>query len=160
MDAEGVQALTMERLGAAFGVRGMALYRYFPNKDSILDAVTTRLFEQIEPPVGDVSDAFSHLRSIMLSFYQVVEAHPSFRHLLVRGANLPASVALHRHGVGLLERAGFDSEAAPQALGSLVAYVVGSIQQTKYPARKDPFATFVFGLDAMLDGLRTRGRGH
>lgn len=37
--AEGEAALTMRHLGELLGVKAMALYNHFPNKESILDAV-------------------------------------------------------------------------------------------------------------------------
>lgn len=154
LDAEGADALTMRRLGATFAVEGMALYRYFPNKDAILDAAVTTLFGMIDVPETASGDGFADVRGIMLSFYDVVQAHPSFRDLLIHGASLPASQNLFRTGVALLESEGLSPEAAADALGSLVAYALGSIFQAKSPYRDDPLRTFKFGLDAILKGFR------
>jgi AcrR family transcriptional regulator len=47
IDAHGVQALTMRRLGAALGVEAMALYRYVPSRESLLDAVVEAVIEDL-----------------------------------------------------------------------------------------------------------------
>jgi len=39
IDANGLPGLTMRRLGEQLGVEAMALYRYVPSKEDLLDAV-------------------------------------------------------------------------------------------------------------------------
>ena len=55
LDADGVDGLSMRRLGEALGVEAMALYHYFPNKDAILDGVLERIIAETGPAllVGD-----------------------------------------------------------------------------------------------------------
>ena len=48
LDDEGLSALTMRRLGGELGVEGMALYRHFPNKDALVDAVAAHLLDLVE----------------------------------------------------------------------------------------------------------------
>lgn len=48
IDAEGPANLTMRRLGTALGVEAMALYRYFPSRRALLDAL-------IEQAVSDTA---------------------------------------------------------------------------------------------------------
>ena len=48
IDTEGVTALTMRRLGSALGVEAMALYRYFPSRRVLLDAL-------VDSVVGEVA---------------------------------------------------------------------------------------------------------
>lgn len=51
LDTEGLDRLTMRKLGAALGVQAGALYRHFPSKEALLDAIAARLVEGIgEPP--------------------------------------------------------------------------------------------------------------
>ncbi|MFF8773626.1 TetR/AcrR family transcriptional regulator C-terminal domain-containing protein [Kitasatospora sp. NPDC015120] len=53
LDAEGLDQLTMRKLGAALNVQGGALYRHFPNKEALLDAVADRIVEGIGDPLPD-----------------------------------------------------------------------------------------------------------
>lgn len=48
--AEGEQALTMRRLGEVLGVKAMALYNHFPDKESILDAVADLALARVPVP--------------------------------------------------------------------------------------------------------------
>lgn len=54
LDVEGLDGLTMRKLGAALDVQAGALYRHFPSKEALLDAMAEKLFEGVgEPlPVG------------------------------------------------------------------------------------------------------------
>lgn len=47
IDEHGVQSLTMRRLGAALGVEAMALYRYVPSRESLLDGVVEAVIEDL-----------------------------------------------------------------------------------------------------------------
>lgn len=47
IDAEGIGQLTMRRLGAALGVEAMALYRYFPSRRALLDALVESVVNQV-----------------------------------------------------------------------------------------------------------------
>ncbi|GAA5033408.1 TetR/AcrR family transcriptional regulator C-terminal domain-containing protein [Terrabacter aeriphilus] len=51
VDADGVHALTMRRLGARLGVEAMAIYRYVNGREDLLEGVVDRLVStlQIDP---------------------------------------------------------------------------------------------------------------
>ncbi|WP_218042597.1 TetR/AcrR family transcriptional regulator C-terminal domain-containing protein [Embleya hyalina] len=53
LDAEGLDGLTTRKLGASLDVRGPALYRHFPSKEALLDAMADRLLESVVAPVPD-----------------------------------------------------------------------------------------------------------
>jgi AcrR family transcriptional regulator len=47
IDAEGLHALTMRRLGAHLGVEAMALYRYVPGRENLLDGVVESVIDEL-----------------------------------------------------------------------------------------------------------------
>lgn len=53
IDSEGLDQLTMRKLGAALNVQGGALYRHFPNKEALLDAMADKIVEGIGDPLPD-----------------------------------------------------------------------------------------------------------
>ncbi|MGC5054444.1 TetR/AcrR family transcriptional regulator C-terminal domain-containing protein [Micromonospora sp. DT48] len=53
LDAEGIDGLTMRRLGAALNVQGSALYRHFPNKEALLDALADRIVDGLGDPLPE-----------------------------------------------------------------------------------------------------------
>jgi TetR/AcrR family transcriptional regulator, tetracycline repressor protein len=51
LDAEGLDGLTTRKLGAALNVQSPALYRHFPSKEALLDAMAEKLLEGVGAPV-------------------------------------------------------------------------------------------------------------
>jgi AcrR family transcriptional regulator len=47
IDENGRELLTMRRLGARLGVEAMALYRYLPGREALLDAVVEELMDEL-----------------------------------------------------------------------------------------------------------------
>src|SRR4051812_17636236 len=47
IDRQGLHALTMRRLGAFLGVEGMALYRYVPSREALLDGVVDTVLDAL-----------------------------------------------------------------------------------------------------------------
>ncbi|MGI5404076.1 TetR/AcrR family transcriptional regulator [Streptomyces sp. CA-135486] len=48
VDREGLSALSMRRVGSELGVEAMALYRYAPSKDALLDGLVEALFIELQ----------------------------------------------------------------------------------------------------------------
>jgi len=55
LDSQGLDQLTMRSLGASLNVRGGAFYRYFPNKETLLEAVADKIVEGVGDPLPDVA---------------------------------------------------------------------------------------------------------
>src|SRR5580700_6076196 len=53
LDVEGLDGLTMRKLGATLNVQGGALYRHFPNKSALLAAMADKLVEGVGDPLPD-----------------------------------------------------------------------------------------------------------
>ncbi len=47
IDTCGVRELSMRRVGRALGVEAMALYRYVPSREDLLDAVVERVVDEL-----------------------------------------------------------------------------------------------------------------
>ena len=47
IDAGGLRELSMRRLGARLGVEAMALYRYFPSRDALLDGIVEAVVDEL-----------------------------------------------------------------------------------------------------------------
>lgn len=48
LDAEGAQGLTMRKLGKSVGVEAMSLYRHFPSRSALLDAIADHMVGAVE----------------------------------------------------------------------------------------------------------------
>jgi TetR/AcrR family transcriptional regulator, tetracycline repressor protein len=53
LDVEGLDGLTMRKLGGALGVQAGALYRHYPSKEALLDAMAERLVQGVGDDLGD-----------------------------------------------------------------------------------------------------------
>src|SRR5262245_11518933 len=81
MDAEGLEAVTMRRIGRELGVEAMSLYNHVEDKDDILNGVTERVMTEFDYPpfTGDWTvDA----RAMAHEWRRLLNLHPSVCQLL------------------------------------------------------------------------------
>ena len=123
VDTEGLPALNMRHLGAALGFKAMAVYKHYPNKAAILDAVVAAVFDDLDEATVE-TDWRAGFRGTFLSVRRLLQAHPntlplvasrpfasprltkrlkSTRDLLLR-SQLPEDQALHLLHAGAASR--------------------------------------------------------
>jgi len=127
VDAEGLDALTMRRLGAELGMDPMAVYYYLPNKAALLDAVVEAVMAEIDLGVDDPS------RPVRERLVRAAQAYEEvlLRHrnalplLLVRGPATPAALAPVEVMAGILRDGGMSPEHAVAGMHVLTAAVRG-----------------------------------
>src|SRR5687768_5829904 len=77
VDANGLDALSMRKLGAELGVEAMALYYYLPNKAALVQGMLGLVLEELQlptaPPTG--ADWADLVRQAALSFRQLGLSH-------------------------------------------------------------------------------------
>jgi AcrR family transcriptional regulator len=113
VDAEGVEALSMRRLGRALDRDPMAVYRYAETKTALLDGVVELVLSELTVDATD-EDWQSQLREVARRFRAIAVAHPHVVPLLVTRP-LATPLALRPHGtlrpleatLALLMRSGF-----------------------------------------------------
>jgi TetR/AcrR family tetracycline transcriptional repressor len=127
VDAEGLDALTMRRLGAELGMDPMAVYYYLPNKAALLDAVVEAVMAEIDLGVDDPSaPAEDRLISAARAYAQVLVRHRNAMPLLlVRGPATPAALAPVEVMVAILRSGGVPPEHAVAGMHVLTAAVRG-----------------------------------
>ncbi len=82
IDRDGVEGLSMRRLGEAVGRDPMVLYRHVPNKAAVLDGVVEMVFEQLSLDTTR-PDWAAALRDLAHDFRDLACAHPNVVPLLV-----------------------------------------------------------------------------
>lgn len=127
VDREGLDALSMRKLGGLLGVEAMALYHYFPSKAVLVDAVVALVLEHLEVPTADPGQPWPHVvRQLAVSFRALGRAHPNVFPLLATvGFENPASVAPAEAVLAVLTWAGLCPRDAFDAFIALKSYVVG-----------------------------------
>ena len=76
VDRDGLDGLTMRRLGAELGVEAMALYRYVPNKETLLEAVLEQVLSELPAEFPTTGDWQDDIRGMFRVFLGVMRRHP------------------------------------------------------------------------------------
>lgn len=77
VDSEGLEGLSMRKLGAALGVEAMTLYHYLPNKASLLDGLVEWVIEHTATgPAADGLPWDEALRRYAETLRTILLGHP------------------------------------------------------------------------------------
>ena len=129
VDRDGLDALSMRRLGRELGVEAMSLYEHVANKDDILDGLLDVLFSRIELPPTDGREWDDVARALFLAFRREFLRHPKAVPLLAtRSARSATSLAPIEMSLGILRRAGFTRQGAVDAHRVLMSFTIGYLQ--------------------------------
>jgi len=126
IDRDGLEALSMRRLGEALGVEAMALYHHFPNRSALLDAVTERLIAEVELP-GASRDIVAWLGEVVRRYVALSDDHPgAFPLLATRRFNTAAAFAFVERQMAELIGAGASPLLAADIFRGLGAFANGA----------------------------------
>ncbi len=125
VDREGLEALTMRKLGSELGVEAMSLYNHVPNKSALLDGMVEVLLGELEVPPENRGWE-ERIREGYRAFRRLAHEHPNVFPLLVnRPPDTMDGVWLVEEFLKTLGEAGFDKETALHAFRSLSSYTFG-----------------------------------
>jgi AcrR family transcriptional regulator len=133
-DRIGIEKLTIRRLADELGVTPMAIYRYVPSKEAIVDGMVEAVFTEIDlPPVED--DWKTAMRRRCVSMHEVLLRHPWAPPLMEsRPSPGPALLQHHDAVLGCLRRGGLPLPWAAHAYAVLDSYVFGfAMQEANLP---------------------------
>ena len=186
VDREGLEALSMRKLGGELGVEAMSLYNHVPNKGALLDGMVEFLLGELEVPPKD-EDWEGRIREAYRRFRRLAHAHPDiFSLFITRPPEAMYGVWLAEEFLRTLREAGFEPRMALHAFRALNSYTVGYamaeirdfamepsgsrmgaqlLSEDEFPRISevkphlegvDRDAEFEFGLDLIFAGLRER----
>ena len=133
-DAEGLEVLTMRRLGRELGVEAMALYNHVANKEDLLDGMLDRVAAEIE--VSDAgSDWRDQARRRAISAHTALLRHPWAAWLWTGSIKLgPARMQYLDDALRNLREAGFAPELLDRAFHTIENHIVGhALQALGFP---------------------------
>jgi AcrR family transcriptional regulator len=133
-DANGIESLTMRKLGVDLGIEAMSLYNHVANKVDLLDGMIDCVFAEIELP-AEGTDWRTAMRRRALSAREVLSRHRWATALMeTRTSPGPTTLRHHNAVLGLLRAAGFSIEMAAHAYSVLDSYIYGfALQETSLP---------------------------
>jgi len=127
-DRDGLEAVTMRRLGQALGVVAMSLYKHVKNKDDILDGLLERVLAEVELPRPG-PDWEAELRRTALSMHDALARHPWACTLVMAPASSPNALEARIRYIEALLRtlreAGFTPAQAYYGYHALDSHAVG-----------------------------------
>jgi AcrR family transcriptional regulator len=129
MDDEGLEAVTMRRIGRELGVEAMSLYNHVEDKDDILEGVTERVMNEFEFPESTGHWA-EDARAMSREWRRLLALHPSVCQLLAERHKPLEGLATYRamdSALGVLRRAGLSDRDAAQAFNALGGYILGFV---------------------------------
>jgi TetR/AcrR family transcriptional regulator, tetracycline repressor protein len=127
VDAHGLDALSMRKLGAALGVEAMSLYNHVDNKDDVLDGILDRVL--CEVPLPDPALAWTEqLRVLARGFRSAGLAHPGVLPMFgSRPIRTVEAFAPLERAYDILRSAGLDPDAALDAFLAMSSFVLGRV---------------------------------
>jgi AcrR family transcriptional regulator len=138
IDEHGLRDLTMRRLGRHLGVEGMALYRYVPGREALLDAVVESVVDELygDPHVHLEAHAgwVDYLQRLAHGLRRIALAHPEvFPLVATRPPAAPwvrpplRSLRWIESLLHVLVDAGFSDEDAAAVYRSFSSFLLGHL---------------------------------
>jgi AcrR family transcriptional regulator len=140
---DGLESLSMRRLAQVLDVWPMSLYRYFRDKEELVDALADVAAQEIVSP-GTNGPWREQMRDLLGQARTILERHPGGLRLEDDG---PSATRVRDAGLAILKRADFADAEANSAWHALLTYTAGAA------AFDLSGKEFEYGLDRLLDGL-------
>jgi AcrR family transcriptional regulator len=129
MDQDGLEAVTMRRLGRELGVEAMSLYGHVRDKEDILDGVTEAIMSRFLFPAA-TGDWTKDVRTMAGEWRRLLSLHPGVMQLLAERNKPLEGIAVYRPmdaALGVLRNAGLTAREAVQAFNALGGYIMGFV---------------------------------
>ncbi len=128
-DAEGLDALSMRRLGAELGVDPMAAYRHLPNKKALLGGVIEAVLGAADLETDPATPWQEQFRQVAFAYRGAMLAHsPAVARLAATEPfDSPVALRIVEHGIAVLVGAGVPMSEAVPAIVSLGQVTSGSV---------------------------------
>jgi TetR/AcrR family tetracycline transcriptional repressor len=129
MDEEGLEAVTMRRLGRELGVEAMSLYNHVKDKEAILDGILETVMAEFEFP-EETGDWEADVRAGARAWRRLMIAHPTVIALFAESkhpASSPERLRPMEWAFDILGRGGLSEEEVVHAFRAIGGYIMGSV---------------------------------
>jgi AcrR family transcriptional regulator len=128
MDSEGLDAVTMRRIGRDLGVEAMSLYNHVRDKDDLLDGICEHVMAQFQVP--EDTDWVESARLGGREYRRLLLAHPNVITLMTERKTPftnPESLRAYEFALDLFHRAGLSGADAVKAFHAFAGYILGFV---------------------------------
>jgi AcrR family transcriptional regulator len=129
MDKEGLEAVSMRRVGRELGVEAMSLYNHVRDKEDLLDGITERIMSEFRMP-QDTSDWLEAGRQTVREWRRLLKAHPQVIQVFAERHKPVDSVSSLRpmeFALACLRGVGLSPEEAGEAFHAIGGYIFGFV---------------------------------
>ncbi len=138
VDRDGLDALSMRKLGAELGVDPMAAYRHLPNKEALLDGVIEAVSAETSIDIDTTLPWQGQLRQLIEANLQSMLAHPNVLPLLAqRPLTTPGSLGIVERSFQIMDRAGIPLREAALAI-NVMGLLTVSLAVAMSASQNDP----------------------
>jgi AcrR family transcriptional regulator len=134
MDSEGLDAVSMRRVGRELGVEAMSLYNHVKDKDDILDGIVEAVLMEFDFPRGD--DWRDSARLAGREFRRLLLGHPAVMTLMLERdkpfTNVD-SLRVYEYIFELFRTAGLSPQDAARAFHVFGGFILGSVSMELGP---------------------------
>jgi AcrR family transcriptional regulator len=124
VDEEGIEALSMRKLGQTLGYEAMSLYNHVANKDDLLAGILDLVLAEMEPP--EPAGGFPAIRTSALSAHAALRRHPWAASMLMSPRAIrPARINYMEALLASLRGAGLSAETTYHAYHVIDAHIIG-----------------------------------
>lgn len=146
LDRDGLDGLSMRRLGAELGSGATSVYWHIPNKDALLDLIVDRLMEEANATTRHKSGSTwrAELADYAMALRVVLERHAAAVALLSTRAPVgPEGLRFMEGVMSALTVAGFGGRQRALAYAALTGYTIGHVvlERRKAPTDRGPRST-------------------
>src|SRR5215212_3977409 len=143
VDDDGIESLTMRKLGQARGFEAMSLYNHVAKKDDVLDGILDLVLAESEPP-SPAGDWDAAIRTSAISVHDALRRHPWSCPLLMAPGRVRTSRLRYMDLLlGRLREAGFSAETTYHAYHVLDGHIFGfSLWETSHTYSAEEVASF------------------
>lgn len=193
MDQDGLEAVTMRRVGRELGVEAMSLYNHVRDKEEILDGICEQVLSEFRLPRA--AEWTQAARLAAHEYRRLLLAHPTVITLMTgrkRPFTNPDSLRAYEFALGVFRSAGLSIVDSVRAFHVFGGFIIGFVtmelglmvggpedgegvqahqemarlvEGSDLPHFREALPTFMecdvegqfdFGLDLLIDGLKTR----
>ncbi|MGO4617062.1 TetR/AcrR family transcriptional regulator [Nocardia sp. 2YAB30] len=128
LDAEGLESLSMRKLGAKLRAGATSLYWYVANKDELLELVLDEFWGMVQTPEPEQASWRELLTTFAYSLRATIRAHPWMASLVGQLPSVgPNSLRLSDRLRRAFVRAGFRGVDIYLASGTVMSFVLGQV---------------------------------
>lgn len=129
IDRDGVDRLSMRRLGTELGVDPMAVYYYLPNKAAVFDAVVEALYAEMErEPAPESLSWREYLVWFFSRMRSVLRRHPhAIGTFATRPSYAPSTLRSGDRALGVVMRSGLSARQALILVNCLRGFTIGRL---------------------------------